>query len=264
MKKIIFIGNLFLAFIAFSVIGCSNANYAETSKSTASAPEYNALKMLNYQDIPELVYKVEPRFLSRIAKTDLLNARSVLDIFPKKATQSITTFKTSEIAIVDGNGKDEVLEYGESGVLNEAQLALIKDIEYSTNFFLRAYYERIDEYSGRPFNEHIIYYMTVVPENEAMYAEGQEALISYLKTQSIEATRVIDYDKLEPGRVNFTVTREGNITGVKLNSTSGYPSVDEKLVEIVTNMPGKWHPATNAEGEKVDQELVFFFGRDGC
>jgi hypothetical protein len=33
---------------------------------------------------------------------------------------------------------------------------------------------------------------------------------------------------------------------------------------MITNMPGKWNPATNSKGEKVDQELVFFFGRQGC
>ena len=40
----------------------------------------------------------------------------------------------------------------------------------------------------------------------------------------------------------------------------GYMQAYFKLI----NMPQTWIPATNAKGEKIDQELVFFFGMEGC
>jgi hypothetical protein len=33
---------------------------------------------------------------------------------------------------------------------------------------------------------------------------------------------------------------------------------------LANNLPGKWQPAENAKGEKVDQVLVLSFGIVGC
>ncbi|MEL7004495.1 MAG: hypothetical protein AAFN93_17440 [Bacteroidota bacterium] len=60
------------------------------------------------------------------------------------------------------------------------------------------------------------------------------------------------------------VTKNGTLENVRLTATSGYPSVDELMVELIDSLPAKWNPAENSEGEKVDQELVFFFGLMGC
>jgi hypothetical protein len=68
------------------------------------------------------------------------------------------------------------------------------------------------------------------------------------------ATAIIREDKLRSGQFSFTVTKKA----------SGYPSVDEALIDLVSNMPDKWIPATNSVGEKVDQEFVFVFGKQGC
>ena len=47
--------------------------------------------------------------------------------------------------------------------------------------------------------------------------------------------------------------------------TTGYPSIDEKFIELIKNIPGKWIPAENAKGEKMEQEFVFTFGpADRC
>ena len=109
-----------------------------------------------------------------------------------------------------------------------------------------------------------VYYLTVIPEKEAAYASGHDALIAYLKENSKDKTAIIKEDKLQPGKVNFTITKNGTIANVKLTSTSGYTSVDKALIELITYMPEKWDPATNSKREKVDQELVFFFGLAGC
>ncbi|MEL7004496.1 MAG: hypothetical protein AAFN93_17445 [Bacteroidota bacterium] len=64
--------------------------------------------------------------------------------------------------------------------------------------------------------------------------------------------------------MSFTVTKNGTLENVRLTATSGYPSVDELMVELIDSLPAKRNPAENSEGEKVDQELVFFFGLMGC
>ena len=51
---------------------------------------------------------------------------------------------------------------------------------------------------------------------------------------------------------------------VILISSSGYDSIDERMVGLITDLPGKWKPAENLKGQKVDEQLVFSFGLIGC
>ena len=56
----------------------------------------------------------------------------------------------------------------------------------------------------------------------------------------------------------------GAVEQVKLERSSGYPAIDKVMIELIQNAPHKWSPATNAQGEAVDQELVISFGQLGC
>lgn len=49
-----------------------------------------------------------------------------------------------------------------------------------------------------------------------------------------------------------------------MTSSSGYAALDERVIQLVNTLPGNWEPATNAAGEKVEQEFVFSFGTVGC
>ena len=51
---------------------------------------------------------------------------------------------------------------------------------------------------------------------------------------------------------------------VKLDGASGYLSINNRMIELINKAPGKWNPAENAKGEKVDQELAVSFGLRGC
>jgi hypothetical protein len=77
---------------------------------------------------------------------------------------------------------------------------------------------------------------------------------------------VIKGDDLGAIKLSFIVTKEGIVSNVKHDAmTTGYPSIDEKFMDLIKNIPGKWSPAENSKGEKMDYELVFTFGpRDGC
>ena len=60
------------------------------------------------------------------------------------------------------------------------------------------------------------------------------------------------------------ITTDGTVSDVILESTSGYDSIDDKMIELIKSMPGKWNAATDSQGEKVEQELVYSFGLVGC
>ncbi|MDX1685916.1 MAG: hypothetical protein R3275_11825, partial [Saprospiraceae bacterium] len=159
---------------------------------------------------------------------------------------------------------DEITESGEGAELNTAQLTLLRSMPYSTNFRIEADCSERNAMTGSLEDYHLVYYMTLTPENGASYVDGPEALISYLKEASTNTALSIDENDLEPGRVNFTVTRKGELKDIELESTSGYETVDRKMVELISRTSGKWKPATNGQGEMVDQKLVLFFGKRGC
>ncbi|RMG29128.1 MAG: hypothetical protein D6730_04430, partial [Bacteroidetes bacterium] len=150
-----------------------------------------------------------------------------------------------------------------SQVLTPAQMQLLHSADYSTDLFIRADYDRslISSISAAGF---LTYYFTIVPEQEARYPGGAEAITAYLSANSREQTAHIEQDELEPGKIAFTVSPQGNITHVRLLSTCGYPGLDNALLKLIHKLPGKWEPASNAKGEKISQELVLFFGNEGC
>ena len=109
-------------------------------------------------------------------------------------------------------------------------------------------------------------HITVVPETQATYADGKEALLQYLKENSLTDMNVIKDDKINAIKISFIISKQGDVTEVKHDAMStGYTSIDEKFMELIKNIPGKWTPAVNDKGEKMEQEFVFTFGpRDRC
>ncbi|MFT5780164.1 MAG: hypothetical protein ACI837_003125 [Crocinitomicaceae bacterium] len=157
-----------------------------------------------------------------------------------------------------------VSEMGQNEVLNTAQLNLLLSTTYSTNLLVTALYVRTNKSTGLAKDDSLVDYMTIIPEKEAVYKNGQSALIEYLKVNSKDQTRKIEEEKLQRAKIFFTITKKGTISNVKITGPSGYPSVDKELAKIISRMSKKWNPATNAKCEKVDQEFVFFFGKWGC
>jgi hypothetical protein len=265
MKKNILI--ICTTLIIFSLTACGQnqidtlTNKAEMASAKTVAFEKTFLTAVDRQINPDLIYKVESRFIANITKEDLHNAKTIIDILPKEATKTMESYQGVIVSILGNEG--EITEIGRNEVLNEKQVKLLQSADYSSNIHITAKCKESNEF-GRLWDYDLVYYMTVIPEKEAEFTYGQEALIEYLKTNSKSKTAVIRADKLQPCRINFKVTKEGKIKNVKLDSTSGYPSVDEALIDLLTNMPQTWIPATNTKGEKIDQELVFFFGSEGC
>ena len=211
---------------------------------------------------PDFVYLIEPRFNSTISKKELQNAKSITDIFPKKATNGISDFQNTKIVLLPENKNNT--EYGKGEILNPDQLALISLAEYSTNFYLRADYTRKTLNNFQVERNHIIYYMSVIPEKPAEYQNGHSSLINYLKQNSVEETLISSKNDLKPGKIRFTVTQQGEISDVILESTSGHQVIDQTMLNLISKAPGKWNPATNEDGKAVEQDLTFFFGVAGC
>lgn len=213
----------------------------------------------------DFIYEIGTRF-GPIKKSDIDKATSFSDFLETEEIASIVAFKSVDIVIIKDDKETDIREIGYSNTLTASQLTLLQSFKHSTNFMIRADFQQKNKETGRLENNYTSPYLTIVPEKQAEYANGIDSLKEFLKENSITA-RVqanVDPEKLKPAKLYFTVTKSGTIENVKLDRSSNYPLVDKKMIELIQDTPGKWLPAENIKGEKVDQELVVSFGLMGC
>jgi hypothetical protein len=271
MKKSILIFCAVVAAFSLTALGYANwnntsSNHEGCSSNKAVVYDNDFTNVNNYEADLDLYFDIRNRW-STMTKENLIRAKSLNDIVPGEADKTRDSYKNVTISVLH-NDKDvrdiETMAMGQSVELNNAQINLLRSCDYSTNLRFTALNRLLNPETGIFRDDSLVYYMTITPEKEAEYEGGFDTLIDYLKEISKEEVAIIKKNKLQPGKVFFTVSKDGTISNVKLVSTSGYPSVDTELKNIINNMPKKWEPARNSKGEKVDQEFVFFFGIMGC
>lgn len=211
---------------------------------------------------PNFYYAVASRFNATITKEDLQKAKSLQEIVPEGATNGINSFKDVIISILPDDKARKVK--GKNEILTPGQLALLQSTEYSTHFFIRGNYFHNKYGLSELEEDYLIYYMTVVPEKQASFKKGHTALMNYLRLKSAKEVAATDVDDLKSGKIQFTITTDGTVSNVILESTSGYDSIDNKMIKLIKSMPGKWNAATDSKGEKVEQEFVYSYGLIGC
>ena len=211
----------------------------------------------------EFIYDIGTRF-SPIKKREIEKARTIDAFFNEEQLQKMATIKAVSIIFFTDEKQSKIREKGNNKVFTVAQLKLLQAADYSTNFLIWVDYQEMNKYSGEMISNYASPHLTIVPEKQAEYSLGTEALKKYLKENSKEARENVEFKKLQPAKLFFTVTKKGTIENVKLDRSSNYPLVDEKMMELISKAPGTWQAAENYKGEKVDQELVVSFGLMGC
>ena len=166
------------------------------------------------------------------------------------------------------NQVDELKKFTKSSFDLDTIISTASNLKYHKALLaeIKTEFESKNAETGKMENRFFGPHITVVPNKQAVYNTGKEALINYLKDNSKEHMKVIKGDNLGAIKISFIVTKNGIVSDVKHDAmTTGYPSIDEKLIELIKNIPGKWTPAENSKGEKIDYEFVFTFGpRASC
>lgn len=267
MKKNIIIFSTVVAALGLLSFGWIN--------STDSAPDSEAIQtkqsanfdsgllhMFNRPANPDFFYAVGSRFMATVTKEKLHKSTSISQIIPADADWTKYPIQFVQVSILgDENEKSEL---GNDLVLNAAQTKLLKSINYSDNFRFTASCVGTVDGSGNIDPCDLAYYLTLIPEKEAEYSLGEEGLLTFLRQNSEAKTVNLSGDELQPGKVYFTITSNGTVSNVKLESTCGYPLIDETMIELLSKAPGKWISAENSKGENVDQTFVFSYGKVGC
>lgn len=269
MKRNMIMNCSILLSLSLATFGCSSINDSATGQVETSSTKiatFSQQVVAENEDriIPKFAYDVDSRFMATLTKEDLHKARSVEDLFPRQQAEAIASYYSVWITVLDDYRETDQTAAGVSEVLNPEMIKLLQAVDYSTNILVKANYRVQNEKTGEWRDFYSTPHITIVPEKQAEYLPGKEALIEYLKVNSLYQTTLVQKDRLKSGKLYFTVTREGTISDVKLASTSGYFTIDQTMMGLITHAPGKWEAAENANGEKVDQDLVFSFGTIGC
>jgi hypothetical protein len=268
MKKNIIIFCTSLVTLCLTAFGFMSLNNSETDQahtlvSKDMAVNKPIIEKIDKKIATKFIYDVGPRF-GPIKKGDLDKAKSFSDFIDEEHAQQIVSYKSMSIIIIKDDEQSNIRETGNSGVLTAAQIKFLQSLDYSTNILVRADYTEKNKESGKLESSYATPHLTIVPEKQAEYASGKEALIEFLEEGIKEYTAFIQPDQLQPAKLYFTVTKKGKLENIKLDRSSNFPEIDETMIELISKAPGEWVPAENSKGEKVDQELVISYGLMGC
>ena len=267
-KSLLFIGAVLtiLVLSAYSFMNWDEKEMATIEKSEIIEAVSNAettSEEKKKNTFEGFIYDIGPRF-SPVKKELVQNATSIDDFYDKIHLQEIEELKSVSIILVINDKQSHFREVGYTSEFNEAQLELLKSSNYDTNFIVRTDYLEKNKVSGILEHSYSTPHLTIVPEKQATHFMGKETLKSYFKENCEEVLKDVDPEKLLAAKIYFTISENGIINKVYQDRPSGYPEVDKRMLQLIKELPGSWSPAENAEGEKVEQELVVSFGLMGC
>lgn len=250
--------------ITCSFTSCNNSNENITNSKDFAQLEVDDHNITPGKTESEYYYGIGSRF-APISKTDLDSATTIFTFNNDDENARIEKVNSTEIIIIEKDRRTDKREFGNSVNLTDAQKSFFKSLDYSKHFSMKTLFveKNIDGSISeeKKYNPHY----TIVPETQAFYTEGEDALINYLIKNTKTETANLSNKKIRANKVYFTITKEGFVENVTMHFSTNYPELDTKLKELIVNMPGKWQPAKNAKGETMEQELTFTFGpKGGC
>lgn len=220
---------------------------------------------------PILNYKLSSYCSNTITKQTLKSAQSIKDIIPDYTFQlklSHGDITVRDITIGEGEvGSAAIHRVSKTGIgnnLNSAQWELLKSMDYSKILSVEGYYTVSKSGEDQLNDRYFSYCMTIVPEKEAVYFDGKKSILDYLESNSRATIQGEQDGFLESGNISITVSKTGIIDDIFLLSSCGYGSIDEKMIQLLKQLPGSWKAATDSRGEKVDQTFIFSYGKMGC
>lgn len=217
-------------------------------------------KKKNYSDV---YYRIGSLF-DPIKKSEIRLIKSASDFNTKKESKLIESYESTAIIIIENERQSEIRKYGTTDALNTEQLELLNSLELASHFLIRTEFMKKNAESGELEFAHYGPHYTIVPEKQAKYSKGNDALLDYIIKGNKENTAGIDESKLQFAKLNFTISKQGTLTNVFLERSCGIKSIDITLLKLLNSAPGDWIPAESESGEKVDQEFVITFGMSGC
>jgi len=184
------------------------------------------------------------------------------DLMKEYPSSWVSNYISTEIAVVS-NGKIKK-EKGNNATLTKSQRTLLKSADLNTKVSINVKYEQENSATREVEINNLNFFIAVVPDTEATYPNGWDALDEYLKKNAVDPISDTDLRTLKRGTIEFVINKKGQVEAVQILEKTGKPKVDQLLLKAIKTMP-QWKPAKDAEGMPIEQKFKFVAGgMDGC
>jgi hypothetical protein len=200
-------------------------------------------------------FSIAPDFRKGITQNLLEDVNTLSDINSGYPSSWINNYQSVEL-IVSQDGKEKSYLSNDENLSPEQKTALVTANIWSTLSFNILYFPE-NEFTLTP--KQINFKYTIVPEVEASYPAGYEALDRYFVEKEFDkiATNLLTAEQQIVLR--FTVDAQGNPGNVVLDGKSENIELDKKLIRAIEEMK-RWKPALDSKGNPITQDFVISIG----
>ena len=175
IKMTIFIASIFLSITAFVLTDKHSTDNNQCQK-------IETMKAVNLEEdktsstARNFYYGVDSRFIHQVTRKQLHESNTIEDIYPENTVNDSQEFNEIKLTVML-DPEIVISEKVDNKLLSKAQKELLKKCDYSTNLYLTSYYSTFDMATANTINNHIVYYMTIIPEVEALYEGGETSYV---------------------------------------------------------------------------------------
>lgn len=207
------------------------------------------------------MFSVRSAYGKSITKERLNQVETLSDIHDAYPASWITNYGVVKIQTVTAG--DTTTTLSRSEVITEEQKQMLLSAEAGSDISVDVTHYYSNPVTGVLETRNVQFSYTVVPEVEAAFIDGEEAMHDYFSKKALEKIPENVFTDATQAVVTFTISEDGQVQQTLLEKSSGHPDTDALLLRTVSNMP-KWVPAKNAEGAPVLQKFLLIVGHPGC
>ena len=211
---------------------------------------------LEGQDQDRISFDVRRISGSPIVEADLQQAHTIKDINPGYPSSWVDGYESVVVTVTDDEQTATAMGQGET--FTAEQQALLKDAIAGDQISIEVKY-RPAHFSKHEASKTIAMNYSIVPEKEAEYPGGRDALMTFLEERTIGKLNPEIAKAIEIASVTFTISGDGIVEEVTLDKPTYHASVNELLLNAFKDMP-KWAPATRADGSQLSQKFQLTLG----
>ena len=206
-------------------------------------------------------FSIRSAYGKSITKERLNQVETLSDIHDAYPASWITNYGVVKIQTVTAGDTTTMLSRSE--VLTEEQKQMLFSAEAGSDISVDVTHYYSNPVTGVLETRNVQFSYSVIPEIEAVFADGEEAMVAYFTRKAIQKIPETLFANGQQAVVEFTINEDGQVNQALMDKSSGHPDTDALLLRTVSHMP-KWVPAKNAEGAPVPQKFLLIVGHPGC